>query len=147
MRVRSCVARRLLLVGLGVLLGISATAVWAQRFRNQPNETVTATAAQHSSASDLPSWDLIGPPTFASVDGMYLVGDDLAPGRYVTRSTAAACYYAVTTDLSESLRSVVTTYFGDAFGRRVELAEGQYFETDECGRWHREALLSPTEDQ
>ncbi len=68
-------------------------------------------------------------------DGMYLVGTDVTPGRYVATGTGSACYYATVSDLSGALDAVITTHFGDAWGRRVELDEGEYFETDACGSW------------
>ncbi|WP_419553523.1 hypothetical protein [Candidatus Poriferisodalis sp.] len=143
---RNRVLRMLTVFGVGVLLGVTATAVWLQRTQTASTETVVAGAAADE-PPDLATSDATAPSTFVRRDGMYLVGSDLAPGRYVTRGTGAACYFAVTSDLSGSLRSVVTTYFGDAFGRRVELADGQYFETDECGRWTREAVPTAEEDQ
>ena len=140
-------SQMLMVFGLGALLGVMATALWMQHIQTQSTETVVAGAATADEPPDLATSDAIAPSTLVRRDGMYLVGTDLAPGRYVTRGTGAACYFAVTSDLSGSLRSVVTTYFGDAFGRRVELAVGQYFETDECGRWTREAVRSPEQDQ
>ena len=124
---------------LGAAVALAAVAVWSQRERPQPAETVTVPAA---TGDLLRSSALQAPLVAAAVlhDGMYLVGTDLQPGIYVARSILPACYFAVTTDLSGSLASVVTTYFGDAFGRRVELEADQYFETDECGVWTQEAL-------
>ncbi|WP_428119937.1 hypothetical protein [Candidatus Poriferisodalis sp.] len=144
---RNRALRMLMVFGLGVLLGVTATALWMQRIQTQSTETVVAGAATADEPPDFASLDASAPTTFVIRDGMSLVGTDLAPGRYVTRGAGAACYFAVTSDLSGSLRSVVTTYFDDAFGRRVELAVGQYFETDECGRWILEAVPSTGEDQ
>lgn len=78
-------------------------------------------------------------PVLTQRDGMYLVGTDLTPGRYVATGTGSACYYATLRDLSGSLDAIVTTHFGDAWGRRVELDEGEYFETDACGAWYLES--------
>ena len=74
-------------------------------------------------------------PELMQRDGMYLVGTDVTPGRYVATGTGSACYYATVSDLSGALDAVITTHFGDAWGRRVELDEGEYFETDACGSW------------
>lgn len=122
---------------LGAAAALAVVAVWSQRAQPQPAETVTAPAA----TGDLLRSSMTQAPVVSAValrDGMYLVGVDLQPGVYVTRSVRPACYFAVTTDLKGTLSSVVTTYFGDAFGRRVELKADQYFETDECGVWNRE---------
>ncbi len=127
---------------LGMVVGAAGMAVWLGRSEPSMVSTVAAASSVGQTAA------AVGVP--ASVvhrDGTYLVGVDLMAGRYVTRSIGAACYYAVTTDLTGSLRSVVTTHFGDAFGRRADLADGQYFETDECGGWTREAPLPPGPDQ
>lgn len=125
---------------LGAAVALVSVVVWSQRTQSQAVETVTVPAAtgdaSGSSAAQAPVV-----PAAVLHDGMYLVGVDLQPGTYVTRSIQPACYFAVTTDLSGSLASVVTTYFGDAFGRRVELEDDQYFETDECGVWTQEAPL------
>ena len=122
---------------LGAAVALVSLAVWSQRTPARQAETVTVPAAVGDSPR---AWaERVSTPSVATLhDGMYLVGADLQPGTYVTRSILPACYFAVTTDLDGSLESVVTTYFGDAFGRRVELEDGQYFETDECGIWAQE---------
>lgn len=129
-------------VVLGIVLGAAAMAAWLGRAETEQVSTVVAGPASGETGGSSGAAS-----TVVLRDGMYLVGTDLMEGRYVTRGTGGACYYRVTSDLSGSLRSVVTTYFGDAFGRRVNLAEGQYFETDECGGWTREAALPPELDQ
>ena len=122
-----------------MLLGVAASSQWLQPSASQRIEAGGATAAApEDAASDVPLASK-GPTTRTRRDGMYLVGTDLVPGRYVSRGIGPACYYAVATDLGGSLRSVVTSHFGDAFGRRVELGDGQYFETDACGDWALEA--------
>ncbi len=136
---RRAIARIVSGLVLGLVIGAVAMAAWLGR--TESSTVVAGPAAE-------PTREISGSPsTVVLRDGMYLVGTDLLAGRYVTRGTGAACYYAVTSDLSGSLRSVVATYFGDAFGRRVNLADGQYFETDECGSWTREALPPPIDDQ
>ena len=122
---------------LGAAVALATVAAWSQRERSQSAETVTVPMA----TGDSPDSAMAHAPVLLAValrDGMYLVGVDLEPGTYVTRSVLPACYFAVTTALDGSLGSVVTTYFGDSFGRRVELKEEQYFETDECGVWTQE---------
>lgn len=126
--------RSVSLFGLGVAATLASMAVWAQRPQPPSAQTVTVAATSSHSLDGL----VTRVPLLPSVvlrDGMYKVGVDLRSGTYVTRGVGAACYFAVTTDLSGSLTSVVKTYFGDAFGRRVELEAGHYFETDECGTW------------
>ncbi len=85
--------------------------------------------------------DQIQPRDFVTQDGMYLVGSDIAPGRYVASGTGSLCYLAVTSDATGNLESVVRTHFGDAYGRRVELEDGQFFETDACGNWQLELAV------
>lgn len=133
------VVRSVSLFLLGAAVALVSVAVWSQRTQSPAAETVTVPAATGDLLESSIAQALVVPAAVLN-DGMYLVGTDLQPGIYVTRSMQPACYFSVTTDLSGSLASVVTTYFGDAFGRRVELEADQYFETDECGVWTQEAL-------
>ena len=123
---------------LGVAVTLASVAVWSQRSPSAETVTVMATSENSPDAS---ATQVRIVAAAALHDGMYLVGTDLQPGVYVTHSLLPACYFAVTTDHSGSLASVVRTYFGDAFGRRVELEADQYFETDECGIWTPETPL------
>ena len=140
------VLRVLAVLAVGALFGATAAALWFQRPASQLIETVAAAAPEPSEAPlDVASTSR-GPAFRTWRDGMYLVGVDLAPGRYVTRGIGTGCYFVVATDPNSSLRSVLASHFGDAFGRRVELEDGQYFETDACGNWVLEAtVLEATE--
>ncbi len=136
------VLRTVAVLAVGVLLGVAAGSHWFQRPASQRIETAAAAAPTPTEAPlDITS-DRDDPELQTRRDGMYLVGTDLVPGRYVARGIGPACYFAVMTDLDGSLRSVVASHFGDAFGRRVELVDGQYFETDDCGDWVLEATES-----
>ncbi len=123
-----------LVIGIGV--GWIAGVRWGPL--PTPNEqpqvsTVSGAELTPAAQPEVPSTSRL--PALMQRDGMYLVGTDVAPGRYVATGTGSACYYAAISDLSGSLNAIVTTHFGDAWGRRVELDEGEYFETDACGSW------------
>ncbi len=123
-----------LVIGIGV--GWFAAVQWGPfpTADEQPQVSTVAGAELTPVAQpEVPSSSRL--PALMQRDGMYLVGTDVAPGRYVATGTGSACYYAAVSDLSGSLNAVVTTHFGDAWGRRVELDEGEYFETDACGSW------------
>lgn len=127
----------------GIGIGWFAAAQWGSLPAPAEHSQVTTAAGAELAPTAVPEepWTQTSRlPELMRRDGMYLVGTDLAPGRYVATGTGSACYYAAVNDLSGSLNAVVTTHFGDAWGRRVELDEGQYFETDACGSWLRESL-------
>ena len=128
-RTRSMIA----VLAVGLLVGVGLGALWSPRSGDSA-EIVTAGAVVE------PSNRLAtGPTGTAPVDGMYLIGVDLIPGRYVAHGSGSVCFYSVTSDLSGDYHSIVTSHFGDAHGRRVELRDGRYFETDGCGSWQLEA--------
>lgn len=126
---------------LGVVLGAAAVAVALLPLGDGGPATERAVAraplapaAGATAAVDEPA------PVEARVidqDGMYEVGTEIAVGRYRAEGTGSRCYVEVTTDASGELRSVVRTYFGDAWGLRVDLEDGQFFRTDACGGWRR----------
>ena len=127
-------------LAIGVGLGWLAAAQWGPSPKPAALPQVTTVADVELAPAAQP--ELLSPsrlPALMHRDGMYLVGTDLEPGRYVATGTGSVCYYATVTDLSGSLKAVVTTHFGDAWGRRVELNDGEYFETDACGTWLFEA--------
>ena len=128
-----------LVAGIGI--GWFAAAQWGSLPVPAEHSQVTTVAGAEQAPTAVPEVPWIShPPELMRRDGMYLVGTDVAPGRYVATGTGSACYYAAVNDLSGSLNAIVTTHFGDAWGRRVELDEGQYFETDACGSWRLESL-------
>lgn len=127
-------------LAVGVGIGWFAAAQWGPVPKpGEQSQVVTVTDAGLAPAAqpDVPS--TLRMPALIRRDGMYLVGTDVAPGRYAATGTGSICYYAAVSDLSGSLNAVVTTHFGDAWGRRVELDEGEYFETDACGTWFLES--------
>ncbi len=99
-----------------------------------PQASVAPNDSDADSADDSPK-----PRSSVTRDGVYLVGNDedsdIVPGRYVAQGEGSLCYLSVTSDATGNLESIERTHFGDAFGRRVELEEGQFFETDACGDW------------
>ena len=103
-----------------------------------PQASVAPNDSADGSADDSPK-----PRSSVTRDGVYLVGNDadsdIVPGRYVAQGEGSLCFLSVTSDASGNLESIERTHFGDAFGRRVELEEGQFFETDACGDWVLEA--------
>ena len=125
---------------IGVGLGWLAASQWGPSPKPAALPQVTTGADAELAPAAQP--ELLSPsrlPALMHRDSMYLVGTDLEPGRYVASGTGSVCYYATVTDLSGSLNAEVTTHFGDAWGRRVELNDGEYFETDACGTWLFEA--------
>ena len=145
----------MLLVGLLLAAAATAIVLWAadaESTGNSPTAALPDTAPTTTIATTSTTTTIATPerPSASgetsrndsvTQDGMYLVGTDILPGRYVARGGGSLCYLAVTSDASGNLRSIVRTYFGDAWGRRVELEEGQFFETDACGTWQ----LEPTQ--
>ncbi|WP_423916891.1 hypothetical protein [Candidatus Poriferisodalis sp.] len=127
-------------LAIGVGVGWLAAAQWGPWPRPAAHPQVSTVADLELAPAAQPEpLPFSRPLALIQQDGMYLVGTDLTPGRYVATGTGSVCYYAAVTDLSGSLNAVVTTHFGDAWGRRVELNDGEYFETDACGTWQLEA--------
>lgn len=65
--------------------------------------------------------------------GYYIVGDEIAPGHWVTDSTSHSCYYAITNRQGE----IIENFFGRADGRDVFISSRAFeVEFDEdCGTW------------
>lgn len=119
----------------GTVIGWLAAAQWGPMQGSSADAQATIIADADLAPAALPEVPSARLPVLMQRDGMYLVGNDVQAGRYVATGTGSICFYATVTDLSGSLNAVVTTHFGDAYGRRVELNEGEYFETDACGTW------------
>ena len=73
-----------------------------------------------------------------SRDGMYLVGTDIVAGVYKALGSGSSCYYEVLSDTSGDFGSIVSNHFGNAFGLRQVVRDGQYFRVEDCGSWQRE---------
>lgn len=119
----------------GVVIGWLAATQWVPHAGSSSDAQATIIASADLASAAPPEVPSAHLPVLMQRDGMYLVGNDVRAGRYVATGTGSICFYATVTDLSGSLNAVVTTHFGDAYGRRVELNDGEYFETDACGTW------------
>ena len=76
-------------------------------------------------------------PISSIPDGMWLVGEEVTPGRYVAPG-GETCYWARLSDFRQELDSYKSNYFGS--GRQViEIETSDVgFETSDCGEWIRE---------
>lgn len=64
-------------------------------------------------------------------DGFYLVGIDMAPGRWRSKGTGDDCYWSRTDELQE----IIDNHFGLAGGAVTLRASDYQFESQGCGGW------------
>jgi hypothetical protein len=71
-------------------------------------------------------------------DGTWHVGEDFAAGTYRAESAGEGCYWArlKTAHGSDSLDDIIENGIGGG-SQTVQLNDGEWFEVNECGEWHR----------
>lgn len=135
-----------LLIGVlvGVPIGIAgfedddtATPAPAATVTETVSEPATETAAETPTASP-PETDPTGPSTIPG-DGVFLVGEDVAPGTYRTAGPAEDsvidnCYWERAKDASGELGSIIANDNIKGPGR-VTINEGEVFKTRDCQDW------------
>jgi hypothetical protein len=70
-------------------------------------------------------------------DGVYVVGEEIAPGAWRSEGSTGSCYWARLSNFSRELDGIITNSFGGT-GDVVQIAhEDAGFESSNCGPWVR----------
>ena len=110
------------------ILGLGACAV--------PHDTIETSTPPPAPAPAAAAPEQAAPapaPAPAGIsEGVWLVGEDVAPGRYcVTAAVSGDCYWEITT----SGGTIVDNDFVSGGRPTVTLKAGQQFKTQGCGDW------------
>lgn len=98
----------------------------------QPDTTISTTTSTTSTSTTTTTTTLPERPGFR--DGTRLVGDEIEPGRYLTRA-GSGCYWERLSGLSGGFDDIITNSIGG--GQRVVeiLPTDEAFSSSGCGRW------------
>ncbi len=68
-------------------------------------------------------------------DGMYIVGTDIKPGTYRTRTASPGCYFARLSGFGGTTGEIIANANTDAFAIITIVASDKGFEASSCGTW------------
>lgn len=104
-------------------------------------ETVASTAEATETAAATPAQTEVATPTEAPEpegydDGTWLVGEDIAPGRYRTTDASRTCYWARLSGLTGSLDDVLANDIGSGPSQVIDILDSdRAFDSNGCGTW------------
>jgi hypothetical protein len=81
----------------------------------------------------------IGKPAPLSADGIYIVGTDIAPGTYRTKTATDGCYWARLNSFSGD-DNIIANNYGDGWQIVTISSTDTAFETTGCGAWTTQLL-------
>jgi hypothetical protein len=106
-----------------------------------PSNTPTSTPSNTPTVTPTPTWtpdagatataEALGAMTQPRGSGFYLVGVDIAPGKWESQGTGDDCYWA----RYDSSQEILDNHFGRAGGTVTIRATDYQVEFDDCGTW------------
>lgn len=115
---------------------IEATAPTVTKTVTQPGPTVTQAVEVPGEETTVTVKAAPPKPEVAFGPGAWLVGEDIAPGKYKTaEEVGEGCYWEITTGPNGD--DIVANQFVAESGgiQRVTLKKGQQFDSNDCGDW------------